>query len=141
MIDEVSDLLENETISSTFTCEATGEPVPNISWYFNDSTLLVSDASKYSISNSLNGTVIKSLLTIVSAQSSDVGKYTCHAENIIGTDRSSGILTVNGKFVCLIIRGVEYLHVLCTIALNSIKYMRVCVNHLRLILIQCKTFI
>ena len=99
MIDEVSDLLENETISSTFTCEATGEPVPNITWYFNDSTLLVSDASKYSISNSLNGTVIKSLLTIVSAQSSDVGKYTCHAENIIGADRSSGILTVNSKFV------------------------------------------
>ena len=100
IIDEVTDLLENETLPSTFTCEATGEPVPNISWYFNDSTLLVSDASKYSISNSLNGTVIKSLLTIVSAQSSDVGKYTCHAENIIGTDRSSGILTINGKFVC-----------------------------------------
>ena len=101
MIDEVTDLLQNETISSSiFTCVATGEPVPNISWYFNDTTLLVSDASKYSISNSLNGTVIKSLLTIVSAQSSDVGKYTCHAENIIGTDRSSGVLTVNGKFVC-----------------------------------------
>ena len=103
IIDEVTDLLENETFPSTFTCEATGEPVPNISWYFNDSTLLVSNTSKYNISNSLNDTVIKSLLTIVSAQSSDVGKYTCHAENIIGTDRSSGILTVNGKFV--IIRG------------------------------------
>ena len=99
MVVEVTDLLQNDTLSSTFTCEATGEPVPNISWYFNDSTLLVSDASKYSISNSLNGTVIKSLLTIVSAQSSDVGKYTCQAENIIGTDRSSGILTINGKFV------------------------------------------
>ena len=100
IIDEVTNLLENETFPSTFTCKAMGEPVPNISWYFNDSTLLVSDTSKYSISNSLNDTVIKSLLTIVSAQSSDVGKYTCHAENIIGTDRSSGILTVNGKFVC-----------------------------------------
>ena len=121
MIDKVTDLLQNETISSTFTCEATGEPVPNISWYFNDSTLLVSDASKYTISNSLNGTVIKSLLTIVSAQSSDVGKYTCHAENTVGTDRSSGVLTVNGKFV--IIREVGYLH---TIALNSIKYEHMC---------------
>ena len=106
IIDEVTDLLENETFPSTFTCEATGEPVPNISWYFNDSTLLVSDANKYSISNSLNDTVIKSLLTIVSAQSSDVGKYTCSAENIIGTDRSSGILTVNGKF-CLLLSGEQ----------------------------------
>ena len=96
IIDELTDLLENETLPSTFTCEATGEPVPNISWYFDDATLIVSDASKYNVSNSLNGIVIKSLLTIVSAQSSDVGKYTCQAENIIGTDRSSGILTVNG---------------------------------------------
>ena len=48
----------------------------------------------------------------MSAQSSDVGKYTCHAENIIGTDRSSGILTVNGKFVCLIIRRVGFQHIL-----------------------------
>ena len=98
-MDEVTDLLENETLPSIFTCQATGEPVPNISWYFNDNTLIVSDGSKYSISNSLNGIIIRSLLTVVSVQSSDVGKYTCHAENFIGTDRSSGILTVNGKFV------------------------------------------
>ena len=97
IIDGVTDLLENETLPSTFTCEATGEPIPVISWYFNGVVLNVSNASIYNISNLLNGIVIKSSLTIVIAQSSDVGIYTCHAENFIGSDISSGVLTVNGK--------------------------------------------
>ena len=100
IISDVTDLLENETLSSTFTCLVVGEPVPNISWYFNDVTLFVLNSSKYQISNSINGTMIESFLTIMSVQSSDVGKYTCHAENIVGMDQSSGILTVNGKWDC-----------------------------------------
>ena len=43
--------------------------------------------------------MVVSSLTITNAQSSDVGTYTCHAENIIGSDRSFGILTINGKYV------------------------------------------
>ena len=96
IIGEVTDALENETLSSTFTCQAVGEPYPNISWYFNDVTLIVLNSSKYQISNSINRTMIESILTIMSVQSSDVGKYTCHAENFVGIDQSSGILTVNG---------------------------------------------
>ena len=42
----------------------------------------------------LNG---NSSLTILNIRSSDAGTYICHATNIISTDRSSGILTVNGK--------------------------------------------
>ena len=57
----------------------------------------VSDTNKYNISNSVNGTVVMSSFTILNAQSFDVGRYTCYAENIIGNDTSSGILTVNGK--------------------------------------------
>ena len=45
----------------------------------------------------MNENVVVSSLTITNAQSSDVGTYTCHAENIIGSDRSSGVLTVNGN--------------------------------------------
>ena len=97
IITNVSDLLENENNTVTFSCQATGQPVPTISWYFNDVMVNVSDTSKYNISSSVNETVVKSFLTITNAQSSDVGTYTCHAENIIGIDRSSGILTVNGK--------------------------------------------
>ena len=58
----------------------------------------VSDAS-YNVSNLLNGTVVENLLSIENVQSFDVGTYTCHAENFIGIGRSSGVLTVNGKFV------------------------------------------
>ena len=47
----------------------------------------------------MNGTIVVSSLTIINTQSSDVGTYTCHAKNIIGSDRSSAVLTVNGKFI------------------------------------------
>ena len=98
VISDVADLLENETNPVIFSCQATGEPVPNISWHFNDVMINVSDTSKYDVSNSMNGTVVISLLAILNVQSSDVGTYTCHAENTIGNDESSGVLTVNGKF-------------------------------------------
>ena len=75
--------------------------LPNISWYFNGEMIDVSNASKYIISNSLNGTMVTSLLTIMNTQSYDVGRYTCVAENIIGSDQSSGVLSVNGKQPCL----------------------------------------
>ena len=91
---EVADMLENETNSVSFTCQAIGKPVPTISWYFNG---IMINASNYIISNSLNGTVVTSSLTIVNAQTSDVGAYTCHTKNIIGSDRSSAVLTINGN--------------------------------------------
>ena len=95
--DGVIDMLENETNPITFSCQAIGEPVPNISWYFNWEMIDTSNISKYIISNSSNGTMVISLLTITNTQSSDVGRYTCVAENFIGSDQSSGVLTVNGK--------------------------------------------
>ena len=93
-------MLENETNPIIFTCQATGEPIPNISWYFNGIRINVSDISKYNVSSDpFNGTVVRSSLSIVNAQSLDVGVYTCRAENVIGNDRSSGLLTVNGKLL------------------------------------------
>ena len=98
----VSDLVDhvtNETNRAVFTCQATGEPVLNISWYFNGVMINVSDTNKYIImSTSLNTTTtIENTLTVYNVTSSDVGTYTCNATNIIGNDRSFGILTVNGK--------------------------------------------
>ena len=95
-------MLENETNPATFNCQVTGRPVPSISWYFRGVMINVSNASKYQITNTtMNITyTVTSLLTISNVQSSDVGTYTCQAENIIGIDQSSGILTVNGKPCC-----------------------------------------
>ena len=56
--DGVIDMLENETNPITFSCQAIGEPVPNISWYFNGAMIDISDASKYIISNSSNGSMV-----------------------------------------------------------------------------------
>ena len=59
----------------------------------------VSDTSKYSVSSSVNDNEITSLFTIFNTQSSNAGIYTCEAENFLGTNRSSGILTVNGEYL------------------------------------------
>ena len=100
VISDVANLLENETNAAIFSCQATGEPVPSISWYFKGVMINVSDVHKYKISNILRETIVTSSLTISNVQSSDVGTYTCQAENIIDIDESSGTLTVNGKSYC-----------------------------------------
>ena len=98
---EVTDKLEHETNPVTFSCQATGDPVPFVSWYLNDIMINVSDTRKYNVSDLMNGTVITSYFTIANVQSSDVGTYSCEAENFIGIGRSSGMLTVNCKYtVC-----------------------------------------
>ena len=81
-------------------CEAVGIPIPYIRWYFNGVMVNLSDSSKYNSSSMyLNESIIESSLNILNAESSDVGTYTCEAENIFGTDRSLAVLTVNGKCI------------------------------------------
>ena len=91
------DQTQNEGDTASFTCQATGEPVPTISWYFND--VLLVNGMKHMISVSSNTTSNSSTLTIMNVQSSDVGTYTCNATNVVSTDNSSGVLTVNGELL------------------------------------------
>ena len=99
----IESLLDNEIRNQednvSFLCQAVGEPVPDISWYFNDVMINVSDnSSKYMIvSRSLNITTTENTLTVYNVTSSDVGTYTCNASNIIGSITSSGILTITSK--------------------------------------------
>ena len=68
-------------------------------WYFNGVMVNFSDSSKYNNSSMyLNESIIESTLNTINAESSDVGTYSCEAANVIGTDSSSGILSVNGKY-------------------------------------------
>jgi len=98
VIYEVDDQVEHKTYTASFMCQAFGEPIPNISWYFNGVMINVSDTSKYTImSTSLNTTTTENKLTVYNVTSSDVGTYTCNANNFIGYDHSSGVLTVYGK--------------------------------------------
>ena len=93
---EVMDEIQDEGGAASFTCQTTGEPFPTVSWYFNGA--LLADGATYTISEtSVNTTTINSTLTIMSVQSSDVGTYTCNATNVVSSDTSSGVLTVNGE--------------------------------------------
>ena len=93
---EVIDQIQDEGDTASFSCQATGEPVPTISWYFNGA--LLADGATHTISETSVDTItINSTLTIMSVQSSDVGTYTCNATNVVSSDTSSGVLTVNGE--------------------------------------------
>ena len=103
----IANSIENEirdqTENVTFLCQAVGEPVPDISWYFNGVMINVSDnSSKYMImSRSLNITTTENTLTVYSVTSSDVGTYTCNSSNFIGSVINSGIFTVTSKLTTL----------------------------------------
>ena len=91
------DQTHNEGDTASFTCQADGEPLPTISWYFNGAPLDESDTFKYTIIDRDLDTSDMNVLNIMNVQSSDVGNYTCNATNVISSDTSSGELTVNGK--------------------------------------------
>ena len=95
---EVMDQTQDEGDTASFTCQATGEPVPTISWYFNG-VILVNGMEHVISMMSLNTTTISSTLTIMDVQSSDVGTYTCNATNVVSSDTSSGVLNVNGELL------------------------------------------
>jgi len=79
-------------------CQATGEPIPDISWYFNGVMINVSNTSKYNITSvPVDISTNKSTLSIFNAASADVGTYLCNATNVIGSARSLAVLTIHGK--------------------------------------------
>ena len=95
---ELMDLMQNEGDTTPFTCQANGIPIPIIVWYYNSVPVNETNVMKYTMSVVLlNTTTIGSTLTIMNVQSSDVGTYTCNATNVVSSDTSSGVLTVNGE--------------------------------------------
>ena len=114
----VNDEIRDQTENVTFLCQAVGEPVPDISWYFNGVMINVPDnSSKYMImSRSLNITTTENTLTVYNVTSSDVGTYTCNSSNIIGSVTSSGILTVTSKLtlhISVAIKIVTTYEIIC----------------------------
>ena len=100
ILSDITDLSDEGRDMANFTCQAIGKPVPDISWYFNDVMINVSDnSSKYMIvSRSINISTITSMLTVYNVTSSDVGVYTCTAFNALGNDTS------HGKIVAIILK-------------------------------------
>ena len=86
----------NSAMPITFTCQATGEPIPTITWHFNNSELIFPH-SKYEMNSTiLNTTTISSSLTVQEIKPSEVTLYMCIATNQVGMANTTGILTNNG---------------------------------------------
>ena len=83
----------------TFVCVASGNPNPSISWNRGDSVL--SNDSRVTIYEDLvteNAmTFVQSILELCSAEQADAGQYSCIAENTLGNDTASFMLTVNAQ--------------------------------------------
>ena len=89
ILSEIQDLSDEGRDEVNFTCEAIGEPVPDISWYYND--IMINDSIKYMImTRLLNITTTESTLTVYNAINSDVGVYSCTASNALGNVTSHG---------------------------------------------------
>ena len=94
---QLMDQTENESAIASYTCQADGEPPPTISWYFNGDQLGPANSTKYMFTGRFQATSIMSILNIRNLEASDAGIYTCNATNVVSTDASSGVLTVNGE--------------------------------------------
>ena len=95
---ELMNETQNEGGIASFTCQADGEPLPTISWYFNSAPLDESNTAKYMITERQTSTTTNSdILTIMSVESSDAGAYTCNATNVVSSSTRFGVLTVNGE--------------------------------------------
>ena len=71
---------ETERYNVTLTCNATGNPEPQFSWYKVKNTVKSSNRIKFSANNSL--------LTITDVNRKDSGGYLCVAHNQLGNDTS-----------------------------------------------------
>ena len=89
--------VENEGVIASYTCQADGEPLPTISWYFNGDPLGPANSTKYMFTDRPLATSVMNVLNIMDLEASDAGTYTCDATNVVSAATSSGILTVNGE--------------------------------------------
>ena len=83
----------------TFVCVARGDPDPSISWSRGDT--VISNVSQVTIYEELvteNGvTFVQSILELCNPEEADAGQYSCFADNTIGNDTASFVLTVNAQ--------------------------------------------
>ena len=84
-------IVVNETGIASLQCEVKGNPVPQVTWLKENSTLPVDKR----IIQSRGGLVIGEVM------SRDGGVYSCRAKNILGVVNASATLTVQGNFLLI----------------------------------------
>jgi len=73
--------------SVTFTCTATGNPRPDITWTDQDGNMVGMTSDMV-----INVITIQSTLTLSNLQDEDFDNYTCTATNIFGSDSVTALL-------------------------------------------------
>ena len=83
----------------TLVCVAYGDPNPSISW--NRGGTALSNNSRITIFEVLmtesGATFVRSILELCSVEGADAGRYSCFADNTLGNDTASFVLTVNAQ--------------------------------------------
>ena len=80
---------------AVFVCLAEAEPLHNVTWYFQDSDVLLS-GSRYTIEPSNDPHYGQ--LTVSKVTEADTGMYTCLVSNVYGNDSASAYLAVQGWY-------------------------------------------
>ena len=98
----------------TFTCTATGIPLPTITWMDQDGNIVGTTSDMV-----INDTTIQSTLSLSNLQDDDFDNYTCTATNMFGSDDATALLGSECIFSVLIhvaVVVVWYLHrIRCTL--------------------------
>ena len=73
---------------ASLTCKVQGDPIPVITWYFQD--LIIRNSSRYTVSRD-------GVLVIDSVTDDDSGQYKCVAKNEVGQKSADKNLLVVGE--------------------------------------------
>jgi len=92
--------------NTTFVCNATGYPQPEIWWMRNDVNISSNEHYQITLSTPENcpmftGCKKSSSLIILDTEPHDDGEYNCVASNTVGDNRKGVELTINGSFIVL----------------------------------------
>ena len=76
----------------TFTCNADGVPLPDITWSSDSDGTLAHDGVEVIITNDAVGMTRQSELTLINLEDSNFQNYTCTAANAFGSDVETAVL-------------------------------------------------
>ena len=91
-----------EQLSATLQCSFSGEPLPQVMWYYTHNSYLM-NSNKYTITDAIDGNTVTSTLVVNDITVLDDGLYSCNASNAVGYTVSSDSITVTGTYVCVYI--------------------------------------